>query len=148
VLDVPAGVDPVSGEVGPEYVPPDYDPEKGYVGPEGYVPPPEDQAGSQGLSGQPDGAMDYVEDVPDEPLTNPTDIDINTMSTQDFLALADWQWKTVLTQIVAELGTCARRRAELAPFYHEYKVVQEQERNLASRKSAVQSIMRSNREID
>lgn len=78
---------------------------------------------------------------------DPTSIDINTMSTEDFLSLSDWQWTQVLTQIVAELGATQRKRAELAPYFYEYKGLQEKERNLTSMKSAVQSIMRTNREV-
>ena len=81
----------------------------------------------------------------DKPL-DPSKIDINTMSTQDFLALTDWQFNRVLVQIVAELGNCARKRAELAVYYYEYKGLQEQERTLVAQKSAVQSILRTARE--
>ncbi len=74
------------------------------------------------------------------------EIDINTMSTQEFLSLADWEWTTVLTQVVAELGAVQRKRAELAEYYYTYKGLQEKERNLAQMKSAVQTILRTQRD--
>ena len=91
------------------------------------------------------GVIDPV-DPPEQKPHDPSSIDINTMSTQDFLALTDWQFNRVLVQIVAELGNCARKRAEIAPFYYEYKGLQEQERTLVAQKSAVQSILRTARE--
>ena len=92
------------------------------------------------------GATEAEENQSVAPVS-PAVIDINTMSTQDFLALADWQWTTVLTQILAELGAVQRKRAELSPYYYEYKGLQERERNLAQMKSAAQSILRTQREV-
>lgn len=98
-----------------------------------------------GLSAATDAVTGEV--LEDEPVAkDPSAIDINTMSTGDFLALSDYQWVIVMQQIVAELGMCQRRRAELSPFYYEYKGTQERERNLTSQKSAVQTLLRTARE--
>jgi len=74
-------------------------------------------------------------------------VDINTMSTQEFMALADWQFTTVLAQIMGELNVVQRRRTELSVFYYEYKALQERERNLTAQKSACQTILRTGREV-
>lgn len=80
------------------------------------------------------------------PPPDPSAIDINTMSAEEFMRLADWQWETVLKQIVAELGAVQRQRVTLAPAYYEYQGLKEKERNLTSMKSAVQSLLRTARE--
>ena len=89
---------------------------------------------------------EVFEDEAEVEKIDPSAIDVNTMSTGDFLKLADWQWTIVLQQLIAELGMCQRRRAELSPYYYEYKGTQEKERNLTSMKSAVQTLLRTTRE--
>jgi hypothetical protein len=92
-------------------------------------------------------AGDEIIDPPaDPPAPNPGNIDINTMSTQEFMALQGWQFQTVLAQVIGELNSVQRRRAELAVFYYEYKSLQERERNLVAQKSACQTILRTERE--
>jgi hypothetical protein len=89
---------------------------------------------------------EVTEEQEEEERADPHAIDVNTMSTADFMALADWQWTIVLQQIVAEIGAVQRRRGELAPFYYEYKGLQEKERSFTSMKSAVQTLLRTGRE--
>jgi len=74
------------------------------------------------------------------------DVDITTMTTKEFMDLSDWQFQRVLAQIMGELNVVQRKRTELAPYYYEYKSLQEYERNLSAQKSACQSILRTARE--
>lgn len=76
-------------------------------------------------------------------VVDPSVLDINNMSTEDFMGLSDWQFTQVLTQILAEINVKRRRIAELNPYVFEHKALTEDIKYLTNMKSACQSILRA-----